>query len=86
MLIKPISNNIYFEPTKEEKALGDFSLCEYGKVLAIGPDVKEVKVGDTISMVKHGINEVEINGTKYYTVREDPSFVTFILEEQPLSE
>jgi co-chaperonin GroES (HSP10) len=81
MKITPISNNIYFEPTKEEKALGEYSLCEYGAVLAIGPEVKEVKVGDIISMVKHGINEVEINGKKYYTVREDPSFVTFILEK-----
>ena len=79
-MIKPLGNNIYYEPTKEERPIGDASLCEYGKVLAIGKDVQEIKVGDTIIFTKWGVNEIEINGQKHFVINEDPGFVLGTLE------
>ena len=47
-MIKPFGNQILVEPVEQKQVLvsQQKSLCEYGKVLAVGSDVKHVKVGD----------------------------------------
>lgn len=58
---------------------------EQGTVVAVGPgkrgDDNElvplgVKVGDTIMFNKYGYEEIKINGTEYYLVKEDS--ITYI--------
>jgi chaperonin GroES len=58
---------------------------EQGTVVAVGPGKKNdegkvvplsVKVGDTIMFSKYGYDEVKINGSEYYLIREDS--ITFI--------
>lgn len=58
---------------------------ERGVVVAVGAGKKtddgrtmplNVKVGDTIMFSKYGYDEVTINGTEYYLIREDS--ITFI--------
>lgn len=58
---------------------------EQGTVVAVGPGKKSndgklvplsVKVGDTIMFSKYGYDEVKIDGTEYYLIREDS--ITFI--------
>jgi chaperonin GroES len=58
---------------------------ERGTVVAVGPGKKgddgrtiplSVKVGDVIMFSKYGYDEVKINGTEYYLIREDS--ITFI--------
>jgi len=58
---------------------------EQGVVVAVGPGKKGddgkvvpvgVKVGDNIMFSKYGYDEVKINGTEYYLIREDS--ITFI--------
>ena len=58
---------------------------EQGTVVAIGPGKKNddgkivpmsVKVGDKIMFSKYGYDEVKINGTEYYLIREES--ITYI--------
>lgn len=42
----------------------------YGKVLAVGKDVKEIMVGDYIGFAKWGLSHLDINGTRHYFVPE----------------
>lgn len=58
---------------------------EQGVVVAVGPGKKnadgklvplEVKAGDKIMFSKYGYDEVKINGTEYYLIREDS--ITYI--------
>jgi chaperonin GroES len=58
---------------------------EQGVVVAVGPGKKNdaghvvplsVKVGDRIMFSKYGYDEVKINGTDYYLIREDS--ITYI--------
>ncbi|MBI2004999.1 co-chaperone GroES [Patescibacteria group bacterium] len=53
---------------------------EQGTVVAIGPGKKNdegrvvplsVKVGDRIMFSKYGYEEIKINGTEYYLIKED---------------
>ena len=58
---------------------------EQGTVVAVGPGKKNdegklvplgVKVGDRIMFSKYGYDEVKINGTEYYLIREES--ITYI--------
>lgn len=73
--IKPFGKNILIEPYTKQQILSTGSLCEYGTVLAIGSDVKEVKVGDKIGFTIWGLNALEVEDRKYYFVPEDTRFV-----------
>ena len=52
-------------------AVGPGKKTEDGKVVPVG-----VKVGDRIMFSKYGYDEVKIDGTEYYLIREDS--ITFI--------
>ncbi len=74
MNIKPFGNNILIEPQQSKQLLGQ-SLCEYGKVIAIGDSVSKIKVGDVIAYLVWGLNSIEVDGQKKYFVPEDDSFI-----------
>ena len=44
---------------------------EKGKVEAIGSEVKEIKVGDTILFDKYSGSKTNINGTEYLIIKEE---------------
>jgi co-chaperonin GroES (HSP10) len=77
MEIKPFGNQILIEPIEKEQVLVQqkATLCEYGKVLAIGDDVQNVKVGDVIAFLVWGVNFLEIDDKIYHFVAEDPRFI-----------
>ena len=77
MIIEAFGDQILIEPiSKKQILVGDTgTLCEYGKVVSVGPDVKSVKIGDTIGHTVWGVNHLEIDGKKYYFVREDTRFI-----------
>lgn len=52
-------------------AVGEGKMGQDGTVLPM-----RVRVGDTIMFSKYGYDEVKINGTEYYLIREDS--ITFI--------
>lgn len=81
-MIKPFGNQILVEPVEQKQVLvsRQKSLCEYGKVLAVGSDVKHVKVGDTIGFTVWGLNSLEVEGKKHYFVQEDSQFLLGTIE------
>lgn len=77
MEFEPLFDNVWIEPETQESFLvtPDPTHTENCKVIAIGPDVKTVKVGDIIATFIFGIKHAERNGKKYYTIRELPAFI-----------
>jgi co-chaperonin GroES (HSP10) len=75
--MKPFGNQILIQPDKKEQVLvsDQGTLCEYGEVLAIGEDVKRIKVGDKIIFTIWGVNAVEIGNEKYHFIPEDNNFI-----------
>ncbi len=49
---------------------------EQGKVVAVGSDVKEVKVGDTVLYSKYGPTEVKVDDQDYMIVKEEDVLAT----------
>lgn len=44
---------------------------QMGEVLAVGKDVKEVKVGDHIVHTKYGPNEIKVDGEELLLIKEE---------------
>lgn len=80
--IKPFGRNIVVEPVEKKQILVSDrkSLCEYGKVVSIGEEVKSIKVGDTIGYLVWGINSLQIDEKTYYFVPEDDEFLLGTIE------
>lgn len=71
--LKPYFNLMVVEPIEKNDTLvadGDKKFNLYGKVLAIGPDVKQVQVGDCIGFSLWALTHLEINDNRYYFVPE----------------
>lgn len=81
--IKPFGVNILVEPrVKKQIAVGEKSLlADYGKVIAIGEDVKKIKVGDIIVYRKWGLIDVEIDDKVYLYVPETDKFIVSTLSD-----
>ncbi|MBL8160147.1 co-chaperone GroES [Candidatus Saccharibacteria bacterium] len=45
-------------------------------VQAVGPDVKEIKVGDKIVFKEYSVTELKVNGTEYLIVKEEDVLAT----------
>lgn len=82
MKITPFGNNILLKPTQKKQILvsDQGSLCEYGEVLAIGSDVKNVKVGDVIGFLVWGINSLQVENDKYFFIPESADFILGTIE------
>ena len=81
--IRPYGINILVKPIEKKQILisDQRSLCEYGKVIAVGEDVKNIKVGDTIGYLIWGINSLEVEKTKHYFVPETSDFILCTIHE-----
>lgn len=75
--VKPFGRNILVKPTEKKQILVSEkkSLCEYGEVIAIGDEVKKIKVGEIIGYLVWGINALQIDDVTYYFVPEDDQFL-----------
>jgi len=79
MTIKPLGNRILVKPdTDAAETVGGIYLPDsakekpqQGKVVAIGPDVENVKKGDTVLIPKYGGSDVTIEGTDHQLFSED---------------
>lgn len=73
----PFGKNILVKPALKNKVIGDKAMYRlYGEVLAIGDEVKKVKVGDTLGWTLFGIEEiVEEDGSKIFLVQENDDFI-----------
>lgn len=82
-MIKPFGSQILVKPVEQKTLIlsEKKTLCEYGEVLAVGKEVKEIKVGDRIGYVLWGLNFLDIDGVKHYFVREDEDYILGIIDE-----
>lgn len=83
MTIKPFGNRILVKPVVKQQVLvsDDGTLNEYGEVVAVGKDVKEIKVGDKIGFSVFGVEKLVIDDEKYYFIQEDAEFLLAVIEE-----
>jgi hypothetical protein len=81
--IIPFGKNIYVEPIIQEQVLvsDDEVRCSFGKVLAIGEDVKKIKVGDVVGYEVFGVKRLEVNHKDNFFIPEDSDFLLCNLEE-----
>lgn len=63
------ASGIYLPETSKEKPA-------MASVVAIGPDVKNVKVGDTIVYKDYSTTELKLDGTDYLIVNEEDVLAT----------
>ena len=86
MIIKPFKTQILVEPIEKKQVLvsDSKSLCEYGKVVAIGSEVKEIKVGDVVGFLIWGINALEMEEKKYYFISETSDFILGTIHDENL--
>lgn len=81
MKVNPFGNRILVKPHEHEGILRDeASLSEYGEVLAVGPEVKNVKVGDTVGFVVFGVEKLIIGEEKHYFINESDEFLLCTIE------
>lgn len=80
--LKPLGHKIVVERTQAvDKTAGGIVIPdtakekpEQGKVVAVGKDVEEIKVGDVIVFGNFAATEVKVGGNEYLIVREKEVF------------
>ena len=80
----PFGNNIRVEPRKKDYIAGNIegTFLDIGEVIAVGKDVKEIKVGDQVSYWLFGIKSVDHDGVMHHIIPEDSRFVLEVLRKQ----
>ncbi len=80
---KPFGKNILFSPQSKDKIIGDTSkFWLYGKVLAVGDKVENVKAGDTIGYTQWALNKIVMaDKSEHFFCKEDDEFILAILNE-----
>lgn len=63
------ASGIYLPETSKEKPV-------IAKVMAVGPDVKSLKVGDRIVYKEYATTDLKVDGTDYLIVKEDDVLAT----------
>tara|TARA_Y100000310_G_C20690805_1_gene822058 strand:- start:1697 stop:1939 length:243 start_codon:yes stop_codon:yes gene_type:complete len=72
MKILPFSNNVVIKRL-EQKASAfhvEQETTGQGEILAIGPDVKSIKVGDKILFVEYAVDSFELDNSTYLLTPE----------------
>lgn len=83
MKIFPFGDRILVKPVEKPQILSgdDGVLSEYGEVVAVGPDVKLIKVGDKVGFSVFGVEKLVIDEAKHYFIQENPEFLLAIIED-----
>ena len=75
-MIKPLGKQVLIKPLiKEQVLIGDEIKCDYGEILEIGDDCKNLKIGDIIGYEKWGLKELEYKEEMLYFILEDSDFL-----------
>lgn len=81
---KPFGKNILFSPQSKDKIIGDTSrFFFYGKVLAVGDEVKSIKVGDTIGFTQWALNKIVMaDKSEHFFCLENDEFILAVLSNE----
>ena len=79
---QPYKTNILIEPADKNKVIGNTQTKYlYGKVLAVGSEVKDIKVGDTLGYTMWGTNKIVMaDGKEHYFLQDNSEFILGILK------
>lgn len=82
-MIIPFGDQILVKPIEKKTVLvsDEGMLSEYGEVVAVGDDVKKIKIGDKIGFSVFGIEKLMIEEQKYYFIRESPEFLLCVIDD-----
>lgn len=75
--MKAFGRRIYIKPEEEKTLLqtGSNTATVRGTVISAGPDCKVVKEGDVLLFTSWGVDEVNVNGEKFYFLLESDEFI-----------
>ncbi len=79
MTIQPLADRVVIEQVEAEEVSASGIILpdsakekpSEGKVLAVGKDVEEVKVGDTVLYAQYGPTEVKVDGKELKIAKEE---------------
>ncbi len=79
MNIQPLADRLVIEQVQAEEVSASGIILpdsakekpSEGKVLAVGKDVKEVRVGDVVLYAKYGPTEVKVDGKEVVLAKEE---------------
>ncbi|UCG78878.1 MAG: co-chaperone GroES [Nitrospirota bacterium] len=79
MKFKPLKDRVFISYSDEvEKTAGGIYVPDTakekpqkGKVEAVGPEVKELKIGDTVFFDRYSGSKVNIDNTEYLIIKEE---------------
>ncbi len=82
MNFQPLGNRVLVERLEEATTTASGIIIpdnakekpSQGKIVAIGSDVEEIEVGDTVVFGKYVGNELTIDGTEYLIIEADELF------------
>jgi chaperonin GroES len=82
--IKPLADRVVAEPVEAESKTasglylpgGAQEKPKVAKVVAVGPDVKNIKVGDRILYEDYSNTDVKVDGKSYIIVKEEKVLAT----------
>ncbi len=81
-MIQPFGKYVYVKPIEKSTALplDTGTLCEYGEIIEVGPEVKLLKKGQTIGFLAWGVKHLELDDVRHYFVPEDGDFILCTIE------
>lgn len=82
MNFQPLGNRVLVERLEEAATTASGIIIpdnakekpSQGKIVAIGSDVEEIEIGDTVVFGKYVGNELSIDGTEYLIIEADELF------------
>lgn len=85
--IVPYSDYMLIEPVEKTQVLvsDTGSLQTFGKVVAIGKEVSETKVGDHVAFELWDLKDFSINDKKNYFVKESEVICKLTLQEEGMA-
>lgn len=84
MTIKPFGRRVHYKPIEQTSFIEttDRRLTEVGTVVAVGPDVKHLKVGDNVIFNVYGTNTPTIDGEMVFFALEDDEVILGTYERE----
>jgi chaperonin GroES len=87
--IVPIGQRVLIEPGEPDEKKGAIILPDvarerptFGVAVAVGPDCKQVKVGDTVFFKRYEGAEVELPGGKVRVFKEEELLFCLVLQKE----